>query len=200
MKLLGLALLVAPAEKLSAVRGRLDLEAAARDRPHKANYRREHDHREHDENYQGNHASSVLPDAERVKEREAAFACVAHGELTPAHDAGVASTEAVPRRAEPSHSGSLSERLFRKRNGSRSTEREREPREHRQIGVKLNAPKPANAQERQSILVLQTSKLTLNRGATAVEAAPFVALAWNAKVALFLAPAEWDDRRTVALS
>jgi len=47
--------------------------------------------------------------------------------------------------------------------------------------------------------VLQAAELALDGRAAAVEAAPLVATARDAKVALILTPAERDDRSAVAL-
>jgi hypothetical protein len=48
---------------------------------------------------------------------------------------------------------------------------------------------PPDAEEREAVGVLQASEFALDSGAAAVEAAPFVGAARDAKVALFLADA-----------
>jgi hypothetical protein len=68
----------------------------------------------------------------------------------------------------------------RERNGSRSTERLCEPRQHREVGVKLHALQSANAERQQSVVVLQVAKRTLNSGASAVEVAEPLAVARDA--------------------
>jgi hypothetical protein len=62
--------------------------------------------------------------------------------------------------------------------------------------VKLDALQSPNAQESEAVLVLQASELALDGGAAAVEPLPFVALARDAKVALFCPAPYRHDRGT----
>jgi hypothetical protein len=52
--------------------------------------------------------------------------------------------------------------------------------------VKPDPLDPANAEERESVVVLQSSEFTLDGEAATVQVAPLVALARNAQVALAL--------------
>ena len=58
------------------------------------------------------------------------------------------------------------------RNGSRSTKRLRQPREHHKVGVKRDTLQTAHAERRKSVLVLQASELALHGGTDTVKAAP----------------------------
>jgi hypothetical protein len=57
------------------------------------------------------------------------------------------------------------------RYGPPSTERLREPREHREVGVKLHAGESANAKRRETGVVLQTPKLAPDGCAAPVQVA-----------------------------
>jgi hypothetical protein len=72
--------------------------------------------------------------------------------------------------------------LRRERYDSRSGERLRESREHRQVGVKLDALKSTHAECGQPVLVLQATKLALDGGASTIEIAPPLRLARNKRV------------------
>jgi hypothetical protein len=56
--------------------------------------------------------------------------------------------------------------------GSGATDGKREPSEHGQVGVESDALDPTDAEERESVAVLQASELALDSRAGAVEAAP----------------------------
>src|SRR5215211_2578303 len=64
--------------------------------------------------------------------------------------------------------------LRRERNGSDSGESLSESREHYEIGVEPHAPKPACAEGRQAVLVLEPPELALHGGAATVEPLPLV--------------------------
>jgi hypothetical protein len=71
--------------------------------------------------------------------------------------------------------------LRREWNRSGSTERESQPRQDREVGVKLDALKPANAEPVQPVVVLQASELPLNSAATPVQIAEPFGVAWDAR-------------------
>ncbi len=56
---------------------------------------------------------------------------------------------------------------------------QRQPTEDGQVGAEANPLDAANAEHRQTVVVLQAAKLALNCGAAAVEAAPLVATTRN---------------------
>src|SRR5438876_7040932 len=67
-------------------------------------------------------------------------------------------------------------RLCCRRHGTQPGEFQRQPPEDREVGVEPDALDATHAEHRQSVVVLQAAELALDGGATAVEAAPLVAL------------------------
>ena len=64
--------------------------------------------------------------------------------------------------------------LYGERYGSGAAERLREPREHREVGVKLDALNAPDAERREAVVVLQAAELALDGGASTVESLPLV--------------------------
>ncbi len=62
-------------------------------------------------------------------------------------------------------------RLRRELNLSRPTERLREPRQHHEVGVKLNTLKPTDAERGEAVLVLEFTEAPLDSTATPVQLA-----------------------------
>jgi hypothetical protein len=71
--------------------------------------------------------------------------------------------------------------LCRKRHRSRSVERLREPRQHREVGVKGYALQAAYAKPVQPVIVLQATELALDRTATTVQIAEPLSVARDAR-------------------
>ena len=69
------------------------------------------------------------------------------------------------------HSGSVA-RLRGERNCPRSGERLREPSEHGEVGMKLDALKPTYAERSQPVLVLESTEFALDARAAPIEVAP----------------------------
>src|SRR5438270_10052833 len=67
---------------------------------------------------------------------------------------------------------------------SRPTKCQRQSREHRKVGVKPDALNATDTEHGQAVVVLQAAEFPFDGGAAAVEAAPLVALARDAKLAL----------------
>lgn len=72
--------------------------------------------------------------------------------------------------------------LGRERNGPRPTERLREPREHRQVGVKRDPFQATDAERRELVLVLQPAELALDSATASVEVAPPLRLTRDERV------------------
>ena len=70
-------------------------------------------------------------------------------------------------------------RLRGERNGSRSGESLRQPVEHGEVGVKLDASQATDAKRAEAVLVLQPSELALDRRPGAVQLPPPFRLAGN---------------------
>ena len=72
--------------------------------------------------------------------------------------------------------------LSRERNDPRPRERLRQPRQHREVGVKLDTSQSANAERSQPVLMLQSTELALDSAASPIEVAPPLALARDQRV------------------
>lgn len=99
--------------------------------------------------------------------------------LSRSYDQGFACSFSAKWAARASTRAAIS--LGGERNRSRSTQRLREPCEHRQVGVECHPLQAPDAERRESVIVLQASEFALNGDAASVEVAPNLSVAREAR-------------------